>query len=107
MEYDDTEAIGQLRKGDCDYLAMLYEEYEPHVKQFFRRHARDNDHADDLTQTVFVKFIDSIKYKPWPIFEKDVERLLITIAKRVRVDDFRRRARAGRGQEALEREPPP
>src|SRR5258706_6644850 len=106
-EYDDTEAIGQLRKGDRDYLAMLYEEYETHVRQLFRRYARNNDHADDLTQTVFVRFIDSIKYRPWPLVPKDVDCLLNTIAKRVRIDDLRKRVRAGRGQEALEREPPP
>jgi len=105
-EYDGTEAIGQLRKGDRDYLARFYEEYRPHVKQFFRNHGRDSEQADDLTQTVFVRFISSVKYKPL-ILMTDVERLMYAKAKQVLFNDTRSRMRAQRKQERMEREPLP
>lgn len=63
---DDRSAILNIRAGDIDAYRHIVDTYEPKIHGYIRSRLFDKDHADDLTQLVFVKF-----YKSLALFECD------------------------------------
>ena len=63
---NDRSTILNIRAGDVDEYRHIVDAYESKIHSYIRSRLFDKDHADDLTQLVFVKF-----YKSLALFECD------------------------------------
>ncbi len=57
---DDRATILKIREGDIDEYRHIVDAYESKIHGYIRSRLFDKDHADDLTQLVFVKFYKSL-----------------------------------------------
>lgn len=85
----DEQLVGMAVKGDEQALSALVSRYIKLVYSFVFQYVRDRDHAEDLTQEVFVKvwknlqkFDGSRVFKTW----------LYTIAKNTCLDFFKQKS---------------
>lgn len=60
----DRELVRQLRAGDADALATLYDRYAPLVYALALKMLQNAAEAEDLTQEAFVNFWQQQKYDP-------------------------------------------
>jgi RNA polymerase sigma-70 factor (ECF subfamily) len=56
----DRALVGRARFGDADAFATLYRRYLPRIYDFVYRRVDSRESAEDLTQTIFLRALDSL-----------------------------------------------
>jgi RNA polymerase sigma-70 factor (ECF subfamily) len=89
----DSALMEEVRAGDLEQLAELFERHHRRLYQFFLKLARDRSVAEDLVQEVFVRVLkyrhtwrDEAEFVPW----------MFALARNAAVDHFRARTRDGK-----------
>ena len=67
MEYDEEEIqefVRRAQQGDRDAMAALFDRLSDRIYRYLRFRVRDQEIAEDLTQTVFVEMLQALqRYK--------------------------------------------
>jgi RNA polymerase sigma-70 factor (ECF subfamily) len=81
------QALGRLRKGDLDALALVMDEYQSRLLRYLVRMVKDQALAEDLFQVTWLRVMEKIKsYDP----ARDFAPWLFTIARHLSLDHLRR-----------------
>jgi RNA polymerase sigma-70 factor, ECF subfamily len=84
---DAPHAIGRLRKGDLDALALVMDEYQSRLLRYLIRMVKDQAVAEDLFQLTWLRVMEKIRsYDP----ARDFAPWLFTIARHLSLDHLRR-----------------
>jgi RNA polymerase sigma-70 factor (ECF subfamily) len=82
-------AVAQAKRGDNEGIRFLYVRYSDDVYRFVRSIVHDEDEAEDVTQTVFLKLICMIgKYRRETV---PFAAWLIRVARNAAIDQLRER----------------
>ena len=96
----EDELFGRLEGGDLSALDELVRAYYPDILRYCRRHTPDASSAEDAAQETFLRFVKSLpKYRD----RGKPLAFLLTIARNVCADSYRKR---GRLWEPLDEETP-
>jgi len=91
-EADDRRWVTAALAGDASAFRALFDRHAPAVRRFLRDLARDEAYADEATQETFVRAhrrLATLREEP------RVRAWLLGIARRVFLEELRRRPRAG------------
>jgi RNA polymerase sigma-70 factor (ECF subfamily) len=87
---DSTRLVVRVQAGDREAFGLLYMRYFDRVYSYLRLALSDANEAEDATQHVFVRVLESLpRYQP----EKPFRAWLFTIARNGAIDELRRRGR--------------
>ncbi|MFC1906103.1 sigma-70 family RNA polymerase sigma factor [Chloroflexota bacterium] len=65
LVHDEKNVVERAKKGDKDALAQIYEEYFDRIYRYIAVRLGDRTEAEDLTEQVFLKTLESIKSFKW------------------------------------------
>jgi len=93
QEIDPKILIEKAKKGDEQAFEQLYNQYFSPLHRYILIRVGDSDEADDLVQTVFVKFHRNLQ--GWQDKGYAPSAYLYTIARSVIADYYRKKSRTG------------